>query len=227
MKIGILQTGYAPEALDLPGDYPEMFADLLSGHGFTFASYRVVDMEFPATVRDCDGYVITGSKHGVYEDHAFIPPLEQFIRDAFDAGIPVAGICFGHQIMAHALGGRVEKFKGGWSTGPTDYQFGDKTVRLNAWHQDQVVTPPPGATTIASSPFCQYAGLAYGKTGFSVQAHPEYGASFIQGLIDHRGRGVVPDAQLAETERRLSLPVDNAQIADQIANFLKAAHDAA
>lgn len=227
MKIGILQTGYAPDAIIAKGDYPDMFQSLLAGHGFTFATYRVVDMEFPADVRDCDGYVITGSKHGAYEDHPFIAPLEQLIRDAFAAGVPVAGICFGHQIMAQALGGKVEKFKGGWSTGPTDYAFGDETLRLNAWHQDQVVTPPPGATTIASSPFCAYAGLAYGKTGYSVQAHPEYGPEFIQGLIDHRGRGVVPDALLKDAESRLSQPVDNARIADQIADFLNAAHGAA
>lgn len=227
MKIGILQTGHAPDALRAQGDYPEMYAEMLGGHGFTFANYPVVEMEFPASVRECDGWVITGSRHGAYEDHPFIPPLEQFIRDALDAKVPVAGICFGHQIMAQALGGKVEKYKGGWSIGPTEYDFGGETIRLNAWHQDQVVTPPPGAETIASAPFCEYAGLAYGKTGWSIQPHPEYDSDFIQGLIDHRGRGVVPDAQLDDAQRRLKLPVDNARIGDQIANFLIAAHAAA
>lgn len=227
MKIGILQTGYAPDALIAAGDYPDMFETLLAGHGFTFETYRAIDMEFPKSVRDCDGYVITGSKHGAYEDLPFIPVLEQFIRDAFDANVPVAGICFGHQVMAQALGGKVEKFAGGWSTGPTDYQFGDETVRLNAWHQDQVVTPPPGATTIASTPFCEYAGLSYGKKGWSIQPHPEYANEFIQGLIDHRGRGVVPDAELDDAQERLKQPVDSKRIADQIAAFLKAAHAAA
>ena len=224
MKIGILQTGYAPDALRDAGDYPDMFETMLAGHGFTFKTYRVVDIEFPTDLRECDGYVITGSKHGVYEDHPFIAPLEQLIRDAFDADIPVAGICFGHQIMAQALGGKVEKFAGGWSTGPTDYQFDDAILRLNAWHQDQVITPPPGAKTIASTPFCQYAALSYGKKGWSVQPHPEYGNDFIQGLIDHRGRGVVPDALLDDAQERLKTPVDNARMADQIAAFLLAAH---
>ena len=82
MKIGILQTGYAPDALRDAGDYPDMFETMLAGHGFTFKTYRVVDMEFPTDLRECDGYVITGSKHGVYEDHPFIAPLEQLIRDA-------------------------------------------------------------------------------------------------------------------------------------------------
>lgn len=223
MKIGILQTGDAPEPLADLGTYPDMFARLLDGRGFTFAAYRVLGMVFPATVHDCDGWLITGSRHGVYEDHPFIPPLEQFIRDAFAAGVPVAGVCFGHQIMAQALGGRVEKFAGGWSTGATEYDFGGETLRLNAWHQDQVIEPPPGATTIATSPFCQYAGLAYGKTGISVQAHPEYGDAFVQGLIDHRGRGVVPDALLDQARARLGQPTDSARIADRLEAFFKAA----
>lgn len=227
MKIGILQTGYTPEALKARGDYPDMFESMLAGHGFTFRTYRVVDMDFPDSVRDCDGWVITGSKHGVYEDHPFIPPLEQFIRDAFAAQVPVAGICFGHQIMAQAMGGTVEKFAGGWSAGPTEYRFADQTLRLNAWHQDQVIVPPPGATTLASTPFCEYAALAYGKTGWSIQPHPEFDNAFVRDLIDTRGRGVVPDALLDDAERRLSQPTDNARIAEQIADFLKAAQRAA
>ena len=223
MKIGILQTGDAPEGLEHLGQYPDMFETLLAGHGFDFARYRVLGMDFPGSVHDCDGWLITGSKHGAYEDHPFIAPLEQFIRDAFAAGVPVAGVCFGHQIMAQALGGRVEKFKGGWSTGPTAYDFGGQTLTLNAWHQDQVVELPPGAVPIASSPFCQYAGLAYGKTGYSVQAHPEYGDEFIDGLIEKRGKGVVPDALLAEARAKLGTPLDSAVIADQIAAFFKAA----
>jgi GMP synthase-like glutamine amidotransferase len=228
MKIGILQTGDAPEALKgQHGEYPDMFERFLAGRGFTFARWRVVGMEFPASVHDCDGWLITGSRHGVYEDHPFIAPLEQFIRDAFAAGVPVAGVCFGHQIMAQALGGKVEKFKGGWSTGPTDYDFGGRTVRLNAWHQDQVVAPPPGATKIATSPFCEYAGLAYGKTGLSVQAHPEYGDAFIAGLIEHRGKGVVPEPLLEQARARLGQPNDSALLADRIADFFRAAAPAA
>ena len=102
MQIGILQTGLAPEMLaPKMGDYPDMFARLLDGNGFTFRTYRVVEGEFPASVTDCDGWLITGSRHGVYEDHPWIAPLEQFIRDAYAAHVPMVGICFGHQIVAH------------------------------------------------------------------------------------------------------------------------------
>lgn len=224
MKIGILQTGDAPQGLESYGTYPDMFETLLAGQGFTFARWRVNGIEFPASVTDCDGWLITGSRHGVYEDHPFIKPLEQFIRDAIARDIPVAGICFGHQIMAQALGGTVEKYQGGWAVGPTEYDFGGETVKLNAWHQDQVTALPPGARVVATSPFCQYAGLAYGKTGYSVQPHPEFGDGFVGDLIDARGRGVVPDPLLDAARARLGAGPDSAVIARQLSDFFKAAH---
>ncbi len=226
MKIGILQTGDAPAELTEFGTYPDMFEQLLAGRGFTFARWRVNGMEFPDAVTDCDGWLITGSRHGVYEDHPFIAPLEQFIRDAFAAKIPVAGICFGHQIMAQALGGKVKKFAGGWSVGQTEYDFGGETLRLNAWHQDQVVEKPDTATVIASSPFCRYAALAYGDLGYSVQAHPEYGDGFIEGLIDTRGKGVVPDDLMTQARAKFGGKTASDRIADQLARFFTAAHDA-
>ena len=197
MKIGILQTGRAPDDLrtDL-GDYPALFERMLAGYEFDFAAWHVEEMEFPASVHDADGWLITGSRHGAYEDHPFIPPLEQFIRDAFGAGLPVVGICFGHQIMAQAMGGKVAKFSGGWAVGAQQYQIEGQQVTLNAWHQDQVITPPKGAQTIGRNAFCAHAALAYGTQGYSVQPHPEFDDAFIQGLIDTRGRGVVPDALL-------------------------------
>jgi GMP synthase-like glutamine amidotransferase len=109
MKIGILQTGQAPEPLRAAGDYPDLFVRLLAGHGFDFASWHVEGGEFPASVHDADAWLITGSRHGAYEDHPWIPPLEDFIRKAQAAGVPMAGICFGHQIMARAPGREIRR----------------------------------------------------------------------------------------------------------------------
>ena len=81
MKIGILQTGHAPDEVKGElGDYSDMFARLLDGHGFDFATFSVVDGEFPSGPEAADGWLITGSKHGVYEDHAWIAPLEARTR---------------------------------------------------------------------------------------------------------------------------------------------------
>ena len=93
MKIGILQTGHPPtELAPTHGDYPSMFERLLGGRGFTFQTWSVVDGEFPAGPQDADGWLITGSRHGVYEDHPWIAPLEALVRDIIAAGKPLVGI---------------------------------------------------------------------------------------------------------------------------------------
>jgi GMP synthase-like glutamine amidotransferase len=225
MRIGILQTGRAPDALvGEAGDYPDMFERLLAGRGFTFRTWAVVDMAFPPDVHAADGWLITGSRHGVYEDHPFIKPLESFIRAAIAAGVPLVGICFGHQIVAQAMGGRVEKFAGGWSVGPTDYDFGDEVLTLNAWHQDQVVEPPPGATVLARGGICDVAALAYGDKALTIQPHPEFRPAFLKGLMETRGRGLVPEDRLAAAAARLGAPLSTDRTADRIAAFFHAAH---
>jgi GMP synthase-like glutamine amidotransferase len=220
MLIGILQTGESPDALRPEmGDYPDFFETLLADRGLTFRRYRVMSMEFPADVQDCEGWLITGSRFGAYEDHPFIKPLEDFIRAAYAAHVPVVGICFGHQIIAQAMGGRVEKYREGWSVGATEYDFGGETVTLNAWHQDQVTEKPDAATRIASSSFCENAALLYDDRMFTVQAHPEFTPEFVKGLIDKRGRGLVPDTTLDAALSRLDQPLDRGPMADRIAAF--------
>jgi len=223
MLIGILQTGLAPDSLvDSSGDYPDMFARLLDGHGFTFRTYRVVENEFPASVTDCDGWLITGSRHGVYEDHPWIAPLEQFIRDAYAAHVPTVGICFGHQIIAQAMGGRVERYEGGWAVGATDYDFNGQHMTLNAWHRDQVTQKPANASVLATNEFCTNAALLYDDRMLTVQAHPEFRPEFIDGLMQTRGKGLVPEEVMAAAAARLSDPIQDQAMAAQIAAFFKA-----
>lgn len=222
MLIGILQTGLAPEVLaPKMGDYPDMFARLLDGHGFTFRTYRVVEGEFPASITDADGWLITGSRHGVYEDHDWIPPLEQFIRDAYAAHVPLVGVCFGHQIIAQAMGGKVERYDGGWAVGATDYDFGGETLTLNAWHRDQVIEKPANATVIASNDFCTNAALLYDDRALTVQAHPEFRPEFVDGLMQTRGKGLVPEEVMAAATLRLDKPLQDKTMAGRIAAFFK------
>ncbi|MEX0316909.1 MAG: type 1 glutamine amidotransferase [Ruegeria sp.] len=222
MKIGILQTGHSPDALiKTEGDYDQMFETLLDGHGLTFDTYVVVDGTFPQSPRDADGWLITGSRHGAYEDHAWIPPLEALIRNIRDARLPLIGVCFGHQIIAQALGGKVEKFSDGWAVGRTEYELDGRTVALNAWHQDQVTDLPEGAEVLASNAFCRNAVLAYGDTIWTIQPHPEFSNGFVDGLIRTRGKGVVPDALLQQARNRLDGPIDSREIAGLMAAFFK------
>jgi len=123
MKIGILETGLINEKLNGKyKPYPVMFSELLNraGQALTYQSYRVIHGELPKSIYDCDGWLITGSRHGVYENLQWMLALEDLIRELYQAKIPLIGICFGHQIIAQALGGKVVKSEKGWG-----YRDGD------------------------------------------------------------------------------------------------------
>lgn len=236
MKIGILEVGEIPAELhEKHGDYPSMFARLIGSvdPDAEFAMYKVVREQYPNAPTDADGWIITGSRHGVYEGHPWIEPLKAFLRACVDQEVPVAGICFGHQILAEALGGRVEKSPKGWGLGVHNYSIdkqvpwmsdaGD-TFASHALHQDQIIDLPPSSTVVASSDFCEYAALVYGDiekpTAFSIQPHPEFSADFVDELIEQRTPSVF-DATIAKTARgTLGQNVDNQKWAQWIYGFL-------
>ena len=224
MLIGILQCGHTSgKVAARHGDFDAMFHRLLGGRGHEFRTWNVVDMEFPEGPRAADAWLVTGSKHGAYEDHDFISPLEDLIRAIRDADVPMVGVCFGHQIVAQALGGRVEKFAGGWGIGRTVYAIeGLGTAHITGWHQDQVVEVPPSARVVGRSDHCATAALAYGDRIWTIQPHPEFGREITATYVeDKRGTLDYPDDLMDRAEAALGQPLDGARVAALMLDVLE------
>ena len=226
MKLAILETGRPPgDLVRRFGDYSAMMTRMLGGE-FEIDTFDVAAGEFPADPSDYEAYLVTGSPAGVYDPLPWIEPLKQFLRDAGDRKL--VGICFGHQIMAEAFGGHVEKSDKGWGIGLQHYEI-DRvepwmdemaSIDVPASHQDQVVAQPPHTKVIASSPFTPFAALAWtDRPAISVQFHPEFDLDYAKALIEAR-REKMPDADRAIAS--LDRPNDNARIADWIRRFLTA-----
>ncbi len=236
MKIGILETGeVSPDLKARHGDYPAMFETMLGAAdpGLEFVTVRVVAGEMPRAPGEADAWLVTGSRHGVYDGLPWIEPLKAFLRACLAARVPVVGICFGHQILAEALGGRVEKSDKGWGLGVQDYELVARPgwmtdlpdhFAVRALHQDQVVTLPPDATVLARSAHCDYAALAYGDPeapeAISLQPHPEFGAAFMDDLIALRTGTVLAEDAAAEARAGLAREVHSDNWARLIVGYL-------
>jgi GMP synthase-like glutamine amidotransferase len=226
MKLAVLETGRPPGDLaDRFGDYPAMFARML-GDDFEIDTFDVAAGELPKDPAAYDAYLITGSPAGVYDPLPWIEPLSEFIRSA--KASKMVGICFGHQIMAEALGGHVEKSEKGWGAGLHHYSIvrrepwldGEQEIAIPASHQDQVVVQPPNTEIVAWSDFTPYAALAWtDRQAISFQFHPEFAPAFAKALIENR-YDVVPDPDGAIAS--LDVPNDSTRVAAWIRRFLKA-----
>jgi len=204
MIIGIFQVGKAPdELIEAYGSYAEMFIALLSDeeYAFEFRTYEACDGEFPQDINECDGWIITGSKNGVYEELSWISTLSHLIVDIYRAKQPLVGICFGHQIIAQALGGVVEKSNKGWGIGLDTYALDNKAdwmvdvgdeITLNIIHQDQVIEVPKGAVVYASSDFCKNAGFYINDNILTIQGHPEFLVEFTAKILALRSALTIP-----------------------------------
>jgi GMP synthase-like glutamine amidotransferase len=235
MHIAILETGRTNKAMPARfHNYPDMFESLFNGQpnnsNFRFSIVPVIDDVFPNSVEDYDGYLITGSAYGVYDDAPFIPKLMTLIREIFAAGKPLVGICFGHQIIAHALGGHAAKFSGGWGIGTMQVNIVGKadwipsdasTFDLIYVHQDQVDVLPDNAVRLAESDFCKNAAFAIGKNVFALQGHPEFTADYTNALIDIR-EDKIGKERAAEARISLQNPHDGRRVGSWILDFFTA-----
>ena len=233
MKLTIIQTGDVPVPLRPKfGAYAPMFHRMFdeAGVAFDYEAIPVFDgAAFPDATK-LDAILITGSAAGVYDDYPWLDPLRAFIRDAYVQRTPMLGVCFGHQIMADALGGDVRKSEKGWGLGRHTYAIKSRpgflatelpALSIACSHQDQVLAPPPDAEVFLGSEFTPNAGLVYANgAAVSLQPHPEFLDDYVMALAELR-RGKAPDELVDKAIASVATPSHSKNMAGWLGAFLK------
>jgi GMP synthase-like glutamine amidotransferase len=233
MKIGLLECDHVAERFrHIAGDYRDMFTTLFreSSPQISWQFFDVCHGEFPASVEACDAYLTTGSRFSAYDDCDWIQTLKGFIRHIHKANLPFVGICFGHQILAEALGGRVEKAESSWGAGIHRVKIiqhepwmepGQRSCGLQFMHQDQVVRMPQESIVLGRTEDCPVAVFRVGETMLGIQPHPEFPKTYCEVLIRDRIE-LIGETKALAALNSLSLTTDEEIVAKWISNFLAA-----
>jgi GMP synthase-like glutamine amidotransferase len=233
MKLGILRTDAVRPELKLEyGEYPDMFIALLrhSDPNLEYAVYDVELGEYPVDIDEVDAYLITGSKSSVYEDKRWIIELMEFVRELNRRHKKLLGFCFGHQLVAQALGGKTERSAKGWGVGLHTHRFttvpswhdqGDVDLNILVSHQDQVVAVPHSARVLAGSEFCENAVCQIGDHILTFQGHPEFVPEYSRELLSIR-RERIGEAAYAAGVSSLSGIAQGQRVGRWVLNFLDA-----
>jgi GMP synthase-like glutamine amidotransferase len=213
-------------------DKPELFRSFLGSVDapFTYHLYDVTRGELPVGPETHDAYIVSGSPKGVYDDIPWIASLSDFVRHSYKAGKKMVGICFGHQLLAHVLGGYAAKSEKGWGVGRRQFRVIApkpwmtpplKYCTLYFTHQDQVMSLPPGAEVLAGDDFCPITIFALKNQVLGIQGHPEFSREFLESIIEQYQDRFGPDLTRAGRQSLTTGPVDNQIVAHWVTAFLQ------
>ncbi len=231
MIIGILQCdSVRPEFRHQFENYPEMLQTLFTkvDATLTFKIYDVQHGKYPNRPDECNGYVTTGSKASVYDKTPWIDRLQKFIIELNIHNIKLIAICFGHQLVAQAFGGKAENSNKGWGVGVHTSQIHKslpwmspvlQNFNVLVSHQDQVTKLPADATLIASNEFCANGMFQLGNNMLAMQGHPEFNKQYAETLMRFRGNRVGKN-RLNEGITSLQKKTDELIIAKWMLQFL-------
>lgn len=234
LRIGLLVCDHVDDGLrGRSGDYPDMFRRLFAGHPTVdLVEYDLTAGRFPARLDECEGWITTGSRRSVYEEEEWIARFAELVREAARHQVPFVGICFGHQMIAHALGGRVRRSERGWGVGvkvvdvfaaePWMAESSGDYAILNS-HADQIIEPPHGAEVLGGNEHCPISMMCLGPTMLGIQGHPEFDVAYSRALMEARRGVAIPEEAVDAGLLSLRHSPDRDRLAGWIVGFLRQA----
>ena len=195
--------------------------------------YELDEGRVPTNVRECDGWLCSPSRNSTYDDVGRIRDSEALLRDFIAHETPFVGICLGHQLLAQALGGIVERSPYGWGVGVSNYEVvahqpwmtpGQQNLALIGSHQDHVTRLPDGAELLFRSDYCPYGGFAIGERCWTLRVHPGFNPELADHLLANRIE-LIGSERVAQARATRHRPLDQDIVANWIAAFFGQCHD--
>lgn len=232
LQVGLLLCDHLdPGPAAVAGDYTELYPAAFEPHGLDIRIYEATAGELPTDLDECDAWMTSGSRRSAYEDEGWIHDVRDLIARLAAERRPHAGICFGHQLTALALGGDVQRADVGWGVGgrtfdvvaPAPWMDDVERFTILMSHRDQVTRLPDGAELVATAEYCPVGAYRVGDHVFCVQGHPEFVPDLSATLMEMRRDAI--GAEVVETGLASlappATPLDQDRVAGWIARFFR------
>lgn len=208
----LMQAGDAPEfILRTCGNFDALFVRAAALAGSKFEIVNIARGETPGPHARYDSVLVTGSHSMVTDREAWSESAAVWLAGAVETGLPVFGVCYGHQLLAHALGGEVGYHPRGMELGTfdvflTDAGRGDpflaetpRRFTANLSHSQTILRLPSGAASLGFSDHDPHQIVRYSPTALSVQFHPEFGEKEMRSYLDFNRLGNPASARAQNT----------------------------